>query len=524
MIENPICDAPAAQDSVDAPCTSREQLEQALRDAERALSRDPDALELQLLRAGVLQLLGNDLEAKAAYLEILRRNPDHLGALRNLAQMLAPTGFRGAARLLLERAVARHPADLASQVNLAILLFQCGELQGARARFELALRLAPDSPQAHSGMSLVLDRLGDATAAAAHRQAGFVQRSLVGLPYRGTGNPVRVLLLAATNSGNVPIDHYLDDRTFQTWLVTPEFHASGKSLPAHDLVVNAIGDADAASAALCAAQSLLARTQAPLINTPTAVAATGRCENWLRLGAIPGVIVPRAATLTRQSLRTCEAQATLQRHGLAFPLLLRSPGYHTGEHFVRVPDCAALPAAVEQLPGSHLIAIEFIDTRSDDGRNRKYRVMMIDQALYPLHLAVAHQWKVHYFSADMSNRPEHRAEDERFLGDMEGVLGMRAMQTLGQIQARLGLDYAGIDFALGPDREIVVFEANATMVVAPPPADPRWHYRRAAVERIDAAVRGMLLARARASHPAVGGADRLPRPAQGPTRSPAQRG
>jgi hypothetical protein len=70
------------------------------------------------------------------------------------------------------------------------------------------------------------------------------------------------------------------------------------------------------------------------------------------------------------------------------------------------------------------------------------------------------------------------------------------MDALRRIQTRLGLDYAGIDFALSADRQVVVFEANATMVVPPPAPDPRWDYRRTAVQRIDAAVRRMLLARA----------------------------
>ena len=66
------------------------------------------------------------------------------------------------------------------------------------------------------------------------------------------------------------------------------------------------------------------------------------------------------------------------------------------------------------------------------------------------------------------------------------------------MQAVLGLDYGGIDFGLNQHGEILLFEANATMVVEQPDADERWDYRRAAVERIHAAVRRMLLASAAA--------------------------
>jgi phosphoserine aminotransferase len=95
----------------------------------------------------------------------------------------------------------------------------------------------------------------------------------------------------------------------------------------------------------------------------------------------------------------------------------------------------------------------------------------------------------------MAEDPDNRAEDARFLDDMAGVLGERATRALECVQARLGLDYGGIDFALSPAGEVVVFEANATMVVCRPDPDPRWHYRCAAVDRIDAAVRRMLLSR-----------------------------
>jgi Signal transducing histidine kinase, homodimeric domain len=133
---------------------------------------------------------------------------------------------------------------------------------------------------------------------------------------------------------------------------------------------------------------------------------------------------------------------------------------------------------------------------------RKYRVMMVGGQLFPLHLAISKQWKVHYFSADMRDRPEHREEEANFLADMPGVIGAKAMAALDRLSAAMRLDYGGIDFALNQRGEILLFEANATMVVEQPDGDPRWDYRRAAVNRIHAAVRHLLL----------DGAGVLPRP------------
>lgn len=216
----------------------------------------------------------------------------------------------------------------------------------------------------------------------------------------------------------------------------------------------------------------------------------------MRLAGLPGVVTPIAATLPRERLSASDAATTLARQGFGFPLLLRSPGFHTGLHFLLVESFEALPRALAELPGEELVVMQFLDARGPDGKTRKYRVMMIDDQLYPLHCAISSHWKIHYFTAEMADNPEHRAEDAAFLEDMRGVLGPVAMNALEGIQSVLGLDYGGIDFGLNAKGEVLVFEANATMVVNPPARDARWNYRRPACERIYAAVQKMLMERA----------------------------
>lgn len=147
------------------------------------------------------------------------------------------------------------------------------------------------------------------------------------------------------------------------------------------------------------------------------------------------------------------------------------------------------------MPGSDLLAIAFHDVRSADGFVRKYRVLFVDGVPYPVHLAVGAHWKIHYFSAEMHDA-DARDEERTFLADPAGTLGEQAWATLVALEAKLGLDYAGVDFALDPRGDVVLFEANATMAVTSPPPGQQWAYRRAPVERIVAAVRAMLLSRA----------------------------
>jgi glutamate/tyrosine decarboxylase-like PLP-dependent enzyme len=470
--------------------------ESRLRDLEGRIASETAGVALRFERACLLAEIGRTIDARNAYIDVLSREPSHRGALNNLGALLDRTGYRTAARTAWTEAVARHPGDPMSLVNLANALRESGDLETAREHYEAALRAQPDHAEANQGLAWILEERGDRGGAARHLQMGFANRPVVASPYRGEGPPISVVLLAAAAGGNIPVRHLLDDTVFQTFTVFVEFYDPAVALPPHRVVFNAIGDADAEAPALAAAQSVLALTRAPVINAPAAVAATGRSDNAQRLSGIPGVVSPAAVTLSRALLERQDALTTLARHGFEFPLLLRTPGYHTGRHFLRIETIAELPAALDELPGEELTVLRYLDARGPDGKARKYRVMTIDGAPYPLHVAISSHWKIHYFTADMADHPEHRAEDAEFLENMAGVLGARGMAALAEIQSRLGLDYAGIDFGLNAAGEILLFEANATMVVNPPEADPKWAYRRPAVERIQAAVRNMLMKRA----------------------------
>jgi glutathione synthase/RimK-type ligase-like ATP-grasp enzyme len=201
--------------------------------------------------------------------------------------------------------------------------------------------------------------------------------------------------------------------------------------------------------------------------------------------------------MPRKTLQGADAAAALARAGLVFPLLLRSPGFHTGRNFVLVERAGDLAAAVAELPGDDVLAIEYLDARGSDGNARKYRVMFIEGVAYPLHLAISRLWKVHYFTSDMAERADHRAEEAAFLADMTATLGERAVAALARIGDALGLDYGGIDFGISRSGEVLLFEANATMVVIPPGDEERWAHRRAAVTRILDAVMAMMMKRVR---------------------------
>jgi aromatic-L-amino-acid decarboxylase len=497
---------------VTAVTTPRVKWETELQQIERRLQSDPDSIDLCFRRGFLLLELGRPVEARNDYIKVLQaleRQPYHVAALNNLGRTLMATGHRGAARLAYKEAVARHPNDLPSRINLGMSLFEESEMleaqektaeaqqliREARDHFEHALHLKAGFEKAHEGLSYVLGHLGEREKAAWHRRQAFQNRYIIPLPYRGRRTPVPVLMLSSTTGGNVHLQRFLHDQVFQTFVVLPEFYKPETPLPPHQLVVNGIGDAEMSAGALTAAQSLLAHTQAPVVNPPAAVLATSRGNNAMRLSSLPGVVTPVTVTLPRECLCGSDAPTTLADHGFAFPLLLRAPGFHTGLHFLRVENFEGLAAALAELPGPELIVMQYLDARGADGKTRKYRVMLIDGRIYPLHVAISSHWKIHYFTAEMAENPQHRAEDAAFLDDMPAVLGPLAMNALKRIQSTLALDYAGIDFGLNAQGELLLFEANATMVVNPPEPDERWKYRRPAYDQIRRSVHKMLIER-----------------------------
>ena len=422
--------------------------------------------------------------------------PTHFSALNEFGSCLTSMGFIAAACRVYSEAIAHHPANPMGHVNLANLLLRGGDLAGARKHYEIALRLNPDHPHAHQGLGAVLSGIGDRGSAQPHFQKGFADCAITSLPYRGTKPPVSVLLLVSSGSGNIPTASFLDDRIFMTSVIVADFLDPSVPLPAHQLVFNAIGDADLCAPALEAAIRLLKRTRAPLINDPSAIFKTGRLANAQRLRALPGVVAPRMTAMSRAVLTGPDGAAAVSSHCFAFPLLLRSPGFHTGHNFVLVESAAELPTAAAGLPSDDLFVIEYLDARGNDGNARKYRVMIVDGQIYPMHLAISRQWKVHYFTADMADRPDYRIEEAAFLGNMPEIIGKKALTALEQIGHEIDLDYGGIDFGLSPAGDVLLFEANATMVVNPPDVDERWAYRRAAVGKILDAVNAMILGRA----------------------------
>lgn len=443
-------------------------------DAELAVARD-------------LRAKGADEAALEHYMQLVRRAPTHFQILTELAALAFTAGFRSAARTAYEQAVREHPGEALGHTNLADVLIVSQEYAAAKQHLLQALVLKPDFAPAHRGLALVLAEEGDAQAAERHARRGFAVEPIVDKPYRGSGTAPHILMLVSASGGNIPVDLWLNDRRYHITALYADHFDPDMALPPHDLVFNAIGDADLCRKALDAAIRLVSRTDRPVVNSPDRILPTTRAATAARFRGNRHLITPQVTLGTIKNLRA--------RDDIVFPVLLRRPGFHTGQHFHRVDDRVAYVSVLDGFARdgvAEVLAINYLDARGADGRARKYRVLFIDGRIYPIHLAVSDDWKVHYFSSAMADDAAFRREEAAFLDHPEETIGLAGWRALEDIAQALGLDYAGIDFGLNADGEILLFECNATMVLLPPGPEPVWDYRRAAFGRAFAAVEAMM--------------------------------
>jgi hypothetical protein len=372
--------------------------------------------------------------------------------------------------------------------NLGTVFFKAGDHRRASTYYSRALQLDPDMIEANHNMAAILELDGRHDEAHRHRDRALRQRCL--FVDRAPTEQYRVLLPAASAFGNVPIEDLLPRQTVTRIKIFVEYATDSDcaTLPAHDAVFNAIGDADIAEPLLGRLENLLSRSSAPLLNRPQAVALTQRHRLAETLAGIDNIVVPRTILLR---------PGDSPRRFATGPSLLRPIGSHGGDGVVRALAAIDLPGVVA---APHFLT-DFHDYQSPDGTWRKYRMIFVDGKPYPYHLAISDHWLVHYFSADMLADPAKRSLEELFLADPQQYIGDAAMRAIAAIGERLDLDFAGIDFSLLPDGRVLVFEANATMLVHLHDSMEDFPYKHRYVPRIFEAFGKMLHKRITAARP-----------------------
>jgi tetratricopeptide (TPR) repeat protein len=117
----------------------------ALESFKQAAQRSPDLPGIQFHIGRAYRALGDRENARLAYEEAIRRNPNDTEAYNNLAALLEEQEPARAIELV-ERAVALAPNVALYHANLAALLLKTKAVKRGKAELELAERLDPSNP------------------------------------------------------------------------------------------------------------------------------------------------------------------------------------------------------------------------------------------------------------------------------------------------------------------------------------------------------------------------------------------
>jgi tetratricopeptide (TPR) repeat protein len=421
-------------------------------------------------------------EALAAALKLVPGLTDHAripGSLPDVAEFDAAWG-------LLQSAVSLDPTNAAVHAARGNLLLRRGKTDGAQRSYALAARFDPyDAPS-----RLVLGELaymaGDEGAARVWFDEAFALTHLYSPPVQPGARSALVLCVAGPWHRNIPLDFVVDAErwTLHRWYLPDDSILRGElELPEYELVIDAIGESVDARAALEEARKFILAQEVPALNDPERVYGTSRDTLAATLAGVAGCAVA--------PVRRVPAEA-LVRVTDGFPLLVRPTDSHGGKGLERVDDAAAIAAYASRVVADAYDVSAFTEYRSADGFYRKYRVMFVDGVPYPYHLALDDSWMIHYHRAPMGAHEWMREEERRFLTTPDETLAgwNTTMRALG---AAVGLDYVGIDCTVLADGTLLVFEADAAMLVHGFDPDPD---KRAAYERIRTALAALLETRA----------------------------
>jgi len=327
---------------------------------------------------------------------------------------------------------------------------------------ELMGRVTDDAAGAGLGMdlSVIAQLRGD-------KETGLaIQREALGLHqiFRGeeTKGGIRLLALAVASDigANMPIEFLLQGSKINlaTLYLGPGIPLPAQ-MPAHDIAVIV-----ASSSADCAPgfqmiEDLTQDWPVPVLNRPSAIRDLERDQLYKILECVRGLTIPPTYRLLREALNDPSAQ------GVDFPMIIRPLGSHAGFGLTRLENRKALEAYLSERKESDFFVSSYIDYSSVDGLYRKYRIAMIDGQPYPVHMAVAEEWKVWYLNADMALSASNRGEEADFMRFFAERFGARHENALSEMAQRIGLDYVLIDCAETKTGELLIFEADHSAIV-----------------------------------------------------------
>ena len=369
-----------------------------------------------------------------------------------------------------------------------------GELESIRAHAYAALRRDPDARDAHLRLYEIEQMLGQPDAAIGHLRLALRRSRIITFPAKRV--PATMTILALTRvarwEANTPLELIVDDEhttLHRVYIDDNDIALADEPRPDYDVLFNTIAESESAANALHLATRFAQREGRAALNDPALVATIGRTGVAQRFAASATIAAPAIERIEARELAAREVDA---------PLVVRPVGSQAGLGLAKVTSIAELRTYLGEQPFPAYFVMPFVDYSSADGFFRKYRVMFVNGVTYACHLAISPRWMIHYYNAAMAEHQWMRDEEARFIADPDSVFNGTAAQALREIATAIPLDYFGIDCAIARDGRLLLFEADAAMLVHGTDPPELYPYKRAGFERIQAALTATLTDRAAA--------------------------
>lgn len=353
---------------------------------------------------------------------------------------------------------------------------------------------------AYVSLSLLYQLYGQKENGLACLEAGMHYARL----YRQKTDGATLRLLAVCAEGdlmtNTPVELLLEGRPVEVIrLYIDALGGLPGRVPDHDVALFAIGESDITRPAMERLRGLPGKWSRPLLNDPAAILELSRDRLWRKLEGIPGLVTPPTVRVAAHALlAVAGGDLALEQMlpGGQYPLIVRPVGSHAGQGLEKVDDSEALAAYLAATPLDSAYISRFIDYASEDGRYRKHRIVFFGGAPYLAHMAVGDHWIVHYLNAGMAESAQKRAEEAVAMAHFDEDFAPRHAAAFAGLVERLGLDYFAIDCAETPDGQLLLFEADNSMIVhALDPVDV-YPYKRPQMLKVFEAFEGLLRERA----------------------------
>lgn len=477
-------DHEAAKKNLDLVSKELKRLSESEARARRAVEQRPESAAHYKLGLA-LRALGKSDDAVMSFKRALAIEPNHARAHNELGLAFMRRGQLDEAIGCFLKAVSIRPDFAKAMANLGAAYLGKGEFGPAVTWNEAALAIEPQQVDGNVNMALILLGQGKGEEAKRHLDRASAGQS-VHIDY-ATDPKRTVLILWTRKPGNVPTVELIFPQTINTrvnWVMESARDDQSDTLPDYDLAFNAMGEPDLIGDSAEPLNQFTRLCTKPLLNHPDAVARTARNNLPALLDGIDNIVVPAV-------WRFADSSQWEESMAEQLPLLIRPVDSHggTGLELATTATELAKCRAAQRGP---VYVCRFVDFRTADSWYRKYRTIFVDRKPYPYHLAITQKWMVHYLSAEMESYPWKLEEEKAFLRDPEAVLGSAGVRAIESIARTLDLEYAGIDFSITADKQILVFEANPQMWVHTESIGGPLEHKNEYVFRIQAAFEEML--------------------------------